>query len=287
MKETRPGTDDSAGFHLQREKCVLNDKGQAMPSKVLPVPPEAFGSRPGTEITWLGGGGILLNVRGTAVLIDPLLTGFDMPTLFSCPLRLDDIKHLDAVLVTHIDNDHFSRETCRALAGVCPACHSTGYVADEMRLAGIPGKGHAIGETFTVGDVLHATLTPVKHNWQEGIPEFSFRTWMEDDYCGFLFDTPDGRIWLPGDSRLLESHLHMPVPDVILFDFSDNDWHIGLEGAIRLAEAYPAARLVLIHWGTVDAPDMTPFNANPHDLYERIVNPARIRLLWPGEKMIL
>ena len=114
-----------------------------------------------------------------------------------------------------------------------------------------------------------------------------FRTWSEEDYCGFLFDTPDGRIWLPGDSRLLESHLHMPVPDLILFDFSDNDWHIGLEGAVRLANAYPAARLVLIHWGTVDAPDMTPFNANPHELFERIMNPDRICLLWPGEKTVL
>ena len=287
MKETGPGTYDSTDFHIQMEKCILNSKGQAMPSKVLPVPPEAFDSRTGTEITWLGGAGILLNVRGTAVLIDPLLTGFDMPTLFNCPLRPEDIKHLDAVLVTHIDNDHFSRETCRALADICPAYHSTGYVAEEMRLTGIPGQGHAIGEAFTVNSLLRTTLTPVKHNWQEGIPEFTFRTWVEEDYCGFLFDTPDGRIWLPGDSRLLESHLHMPVPDVILFDFSDNDWHIGLEGAVRLADTYPAARLVLIHWGTVDAPDMTPFNANPLDLYGRIINPGRIRLLWPGEKMTL
>ena len=106
-------------------------------------------------------------------------------------------------------------------------------------------------------------------------------------YCGFLLDTPDGRIWLPGDSRLLECHLHMPAPDVILFDFSDNDWHIGLEGAVRLANAYPAARLVLIHWGTVDAPDMTPFNANPRDLYARIINPERICPLWPGEEFAL
>ena len=268
------------------EKFILNEKGQAMPSKVIPVTPEAFGDRAGTEVTWLGGAGILLNSRGTSVLIDPLLTGFDMPVLFDCPLRAEDVPHLDAVLVTHIDNDHFSRETCLALRDVCGAFHATGYVAEEMRAAGIPGQGHGIGETFAVGGI-RVTLTPAKHNWQNGIPEFAYRTWAEEDYCGFRLDTPDGRIWLPGDSQLLESHLHMDPPDVILFDFSDNGWHIGLDNAVRLADAYPEARLVLIHWGTVDAPDMTPFNANPGVLYERVVNPGRICPLWPGEALAL
>ncbi len=269
------------------EKYIFNDKGQAMPSKVLPVTPEAFGPREGTEITWLGGAGILLNIRGTTVLIDPLLTGFDMPVLFDCPLKPENVADLDAVLVTHIDNDHFSRETCLAIRDRCKAYHSTAYVAEEMRAAGIPGEGHGIGESFALGNEVRVTLTPAKHNWQNGIPEFGYRTWAEEDYCGFRFDTPDGRIWLPGDSQLLESHLHMEAPDVILFDFSDNGWHIGLEGAVKLANAYPEARLVLIHWGTVDAPDMTPFNANPRDLYERIVNPDRIRPLWPGEALAL
>lgn len=277
----------SIASRVSEKKYLINGKGQAMPSKVLGIPPEAFGPCTGTEITWLGGAGILLNVRGTTLLIDPLLTGFDMPTLFDCPLRPEQVTHLSAVLVTHIDGDHFSRETCQALLGTCQEFHSTAYVAEEMRAAGIPGTGHGIGETFSINAQVRVTLTPAKHNWQQGLPEFSFRTWKEEDYCGFLLDTPDGRIWLPGDSRLLESHLHMDSPDTILFDFSDNDWHIGLENAIRLANAYPESRLVLIHWGTVDAPDMTPFNANPRDLYERIVNPDRICLLWPGEPMAL
>lgn len=269
------------------DRFIMNDKGQAMPAKVIPVMPAAFGSRTGSEITWLGGAGVLLNVRGTTLLIDPLLTGFDMPVLFDCPLRPEDVPQLDAILVTHIDNDHFSRETCLALRNVCRAYHSTGYVAEEMRAAGIPGEGHDIGESFMVGGHVRVTLTPAKHNWQNGIPEFAFRTWEEEDYCGFRLDTPDGRIWLPGDSKLLGSHLHMEVPDVLLFDFSDNDWHISLDGAVKLANAYPEARLVLIHWGTVDAPDMTPFNANPRDLYERIINPERICPLFPGEAFAL
>lgn len=79
----------------------------------------------------------------------------------------------------------------------------------------------------------------------------------------------------------------MPAPDVILFDFSDNDWHIGLEGAVRLANTYPQAQLLCIHWGTVDAPDFTPFNANPQMLLDRVENPERVLALAAGHALTL
>ena len=100
-------------------------------------------------------------------------------------------------------------------------------------------------------------------------------------------DTPDGSIWLPGDSQLLESHLHMKQPNVILFDFADNEWHITLNGAIKLANTYPDADLICIHWGCVDAPDMTPFNGNSEVLFDKIINPERIKVLAPGECYVL
>ena len=95
--------------------------------------------------------------------------------------------------------------------------------------------------------------------------------------------TPDGLIWAPGDSRFLPEFLELPAPDVIFFDFSDDSWHLGLEGAIKIANAYPKAQLLLSHWGTVDAPNMKPFNADPKMLEGRIRNPERVHVLAPGE----
>ena len=40
---------------------------------------------------------------------------------------------------------------------------------------------------------------------------------------------------------------------------------------------------LLIHWGTVDAPDMDAFNGNPKSLEGRIINPERIHIVAPGE----
>ncbi len=70
-------------------------------------------------------------------------------------------------------------------------------------------------------------------------------------------------LWIPGDSRLLPEQLEMPQPDAILFDFNDNAWHIGFENAVKLANTYPHAELILSHWGTVDAPHIDAFNGDP------------------------
>lgn len=45
--------------------------------------------------------------------------------------------------------------------------------------------------------------------------------------------------------------------------------------------------LLLSHWGSVDAPNMDAFNANPDDLYGLVENPERIYVLAPGEAFIL
>ena len=85
----------------------------------------------------------------------------------------------------------------------------------------------------------------------------------------------------------MPEHLRFPAPDAILFDFSDSEWHFTLEGAIKIANAYPNTPLLLNHWGSVDAPDFTPFNADPKDLYDRVVNPKRIYVLAPGQPFTL
>lgn len=134
---------------------------------------------------------------------------------------------------------------------------------------------------------MRVTLTPAEHNWQNCVPKYQYREWKLEDYCGFWLDTPDGTIWTPGDSKLLPEQLQMPQPDVILLDFADNEWHITFEGAVKLANTYPNAELICIHWGSVDAPDRNTFNGNPEDLLSRVVNPERVLALAPGEAFVI
>lgn len=97
-------------------------------------------------------------------------------------------------------------------------------------------------------------------------------------------ETPDGIIWTPGDSRLIpDHHLTRPTPDAILFDFSDSEWHLTFEGALKVAAAYPDTPLILHHWGCVDAPKFSPFNGDPDRLKAHVVNPGRVVVLAPGQ----
>ncbi|NCC43183.1 MAG: MBL fold metallo-hydrolase [Clostridia bacterium] len=245
---------------------------------------EAFEDQEGTSIRWLGNAGAMINCRGTVIMVDPVLSGFDMPLLIDMPILEEQVPALDGILVTHCDNDHYSRQTCERLKKVTKEFHSTQYVSKLMKEEqGIAGTGHNIGEKFAVGDIT-VTLTPVDHAWQNAFPESHTREFQPEDYCGFWMDTPDGSVWAVGDSRLLESQLHMPAPDAMLFDFSDSDWHIGLDGAKKMAAAYPDTPLILWHWGSVDAPEWKEFNGDPQVLRSMIVNPDRIVVLAPGEE---
>lgn len=265
---------------------IILKKYQAKAPPTQPFGKEAFGKSKKTTLRWLGMAGFLINSRGTTFMVDPLLEGFDMPLLIDFPILAKDVPRLDAVFVTHADNDHFSVPTNVAMSKVTNVYHSTVYVDSLMKNLKLKSVGHNIGETFKVKNI-SVKLTPADHAYQNAYPGMSNRWFKKEDACGFWFNTPDGTIWATGDSRLIPQHLTMTAPDAILFDFSDSEWHFTFEGAVKIANAYPNALLLLCHWGSVDSPDFAPFNGDPKKLYDVVVNPERIKVLAPGEPFVL
>src|SRR5512132_1326925 len=59
-----------------------------------------------------------------------------MPIMIDMPIAATEVPELDAILVTHSDNDHYSVPTCRALAPV------TRVPVDGLR--GLPDAGRAV-----------------------------------------------------------------------------------------------------------------------------------------------
>ena len=55
--------------------------GEAETPKTQPFGAEAFEASDGTDLGWLGMAGFLINSRGTTLMVDRLLGGFDMPVM--------------------------------------------------------------------------------------------------------------------------------------------------------------------------------------------------------------
>src|SRR3954467_229411 len=106
---------------------------QARAPQTRPFGAEAFAPQDRTVLRWLGMAGFLINVRGTTVMIDPLLGGFDMPVMIDFPIAAEAVRGVDAVRTADSDNDHFSVPTRGRLAPVTAAFHSTRYVDTLMR----------------------------------------------------------------------------------------------------------------------------------------------------------
>ena len=262
-------------------------KFQAKAPKTKPFGAAAFGKSNQTTIRWLGMSGFFINSRGTNIIIDPLTEWFDMPIMIDFPIASKNIPTIDALLATHSDNDHYNVPTCKALSKVAKVFHSTMYVDSLMKSDTLNSIGHNIGDVFKVKDIT-IKLTPADHAWQNAYPGASKRFFMPEDACGFWLETPDGSIWAPGDSKFMPEQLKFPTPDLILLDYSEDSlWHSGLEGSVKILNAYPNTPVILGHWGTVNAPDFTPYNGNPELLKKLVKNPKRILVLAPGEPFVL
>lgn len=70
-----------------------NEKAQAIPPASQPFGKEAFEPTGHTVIRWLGNAGFLINSRGTCLMVDPMLKGFDMPLLINMPIAPKDVPH--------------------------------------------------------------------------------------------------------------------------------------------------------------------------------------------------
>ncbi len=274
-------------------------KCQARPPKTQPLTREAFMPFNETAVYWLGMAGVLVNSRGTLLMMDPVISIHEddpsrsemegKPLLAPPPILASQVNKLDAVLYTHADGDHLAPKSALALLATGAIYHATLHTANVLQGMGIPEDrihAHPQGHAFAVGNI-RVEMTRAFHPWQIGLPEARLRRYTLDDCCGYRLVMEDGILWNPGDTMLMEEHFSNTDADAVLMDFSDNEHHFGRKIAIQLANVLRTSDLLMIHWGTVYMPEHGCFNADPAQARPGIMEPNRLRVLAPGEKYVL
>jgi L-ascorbate metabolism protein UlaG (beta-lactamase superfamily) len=263
--------------------------------KTQAISQSTFGPRQDTLLSWLGMAGILVNARGTILLVDPLIATMTVNDQVLCegeyrlkvplPVEASEVPRVDVVLYTHADSDHFGQVTARVLANQTSCCfvapppvlhllEAIGVNPERMRTA-------REFETLPLGNV-EVLVTPALHDWQEVDP------WSRADCCGYLLRTPDGTIWHPGDTRLIEPLLEIRGVDVLMFDVAAVEAHLGPAGSARLAKSSGARVMVAYHYGTFDLPPGSFGNCLPEDSLPYLEGvPAEFLQLDPGELLRL
>lgn len=261
----------------------------------VPIHPSFFAPQAHTTLTWLGMAGALINARGTILLIDPLILSSASNGVLTSeagyrlkvplPIQAGEVPQADLVMYTHADDDHFGKQSALALAERT-ACRFLAPAPVKKSLAelGISEDRLLTALDFSVIPLRAAavTVTPALHDWQEVNP------WQRGDCCGYLIQTPDGTIWHPGDTRLIDELLEVKNVDVLFFDVAAVESHLGPAGSARLGASCGAKALVAYHYGTFDLPPGSFGNCDPDDALPYLQDlPAQYLKLQPGEILSL
>ena len=252
-----------------------------------------FEGKEDTRFVWLGMAGVAINARGTVMLIDPMLAVMEKDGervsetghrfKIDLPIEAKDVPRLDEVLYTHADMDHFGRPTAEILDRLEPGFLAPPPVVEGLRVLGVDEKRIVIAKDFDrvrIGEA-EVVVTPALHDYPKS-------NHVRGDCCGFVVESADGRIWHPGDTRLIDELLEIKDVDVIFFDVADVEAHLGPEGSARLADSCGAKVMVAYHYGTYDVPAGTWGGCDPEDARPHVNGmKAEFRTPNPGEVMRL
>lgn len=264
----------------------------------IPISESAFAKRNDTSITWLTGAGFMINCRGTIIFIDPVISvkpgeehisEIGLALKLNLPILATQVPKVDYVLYTHSDIDHLGPQTAIELAKHNVQFIGTYPVYYQLTQLGINPKQVAvcrIGEQINIGDVV-IEITPADHPWQLKDLARGGRPFRMGDCCGYILNTQDGRMFFPGDTRLMEEHLKIRDIDLLALDVSMCEYHLNHTSAAVLANNLPNAYLFPYHYGTYNT-ENPAHCGNPKDVYSKIKNgEQRGLILAPGEAFIL
>ncbi len=237
-------------------------------------------NRTQNTVTWIGHATVLLQLSGVNILTDPHFTDRASPVSFAGPKRwvppalsLDELPHIDVVLISHNHYDHLDLATVTALARQAsgPPRFYVPLGLRWFRDQNLPV--HAELDWWDQRDdgLLKVHLVPVQH--------WSARTWWDRNetlWGGFVVEAPNFRFICTGDTGYSADFKDiakrfgsfdlaaLPIGAYAPRWFMQTQ-HVNPAEAVQIHRDLNARQSLAVHWGTFVLTD-EPLDEPPRQL---------------------
>ena len=234
---------------------------------VMRPAPEEFKDRPapGLRAIWFGHASVYLEIDGTRVMTDPVLSDYASPfpgigpkRFHPPPLALEALPKIDAVVISHDHYDHLDVQTVKRLAQAGTRFFVPLGIGAHLERWGVPGAQFTELDWWQSADIngVKLTSTPARHYSSRALRDGNATLWSSWSIVG-----PVHRVYFSGDTGF-GPHFQEIGERLGPFDLSlvkigsygpGQGWldiHMDPEEAVKAHVAVKAKRMLPVHWAT-------------------------------------
>lgn len=228
------------------------------------------------RVTWIGHSSLLIEIDGKRILTDPVwserasfLSFIGPRRFFEAPLPLQELPHLDAIILSHDHYDHLDKNTINFFAETEIPFYCSLGVGDYLAKYGVSKTlitEMDWGDSVAIGKDCMLTATPARHFSGRGIIHRNETLWSSFVIRGakhnIFFGADSG--WFPGFAEIGDTYgpFDLTMLEIGAYGKYWPDIHMGPDSASNAHIALKGKLMMPIHWGT--------FNLAPHAWYEPI-----------------
>lgn len=260
------------------KKAVVEEVLGPRPPNTKPTKPilvfsshgEALSSPPhsGLRVTWFGHSSALVEVDGVKLLIDPFwgnraspLSWMGPKRWYAPPIALNELPHIDAVLISHNPYDHLDFSTISAMRSWKTIFIVPMGVRSTLVSWGIPESRIVELDWWqsTRLGTLELVATPARHESGRFLAQIDKTLW-----AGWAIIGPQHRVWYSGDTGFDSDFLtigeRLGPFDVTLIEVGEYgkywpDFHLGPEQAVEVNNQVRGKVMIPVHWGLIRLAD--------------------------------
>lgn len=235
-------------------------------------PEELKNNDKAATLTWIGHATFLIQIDGINILTDPHFTQRASPVSFAGPkrwvkpgLKLEELPHIDIVVISHNHYDHLDKPTLRDLVAQQPDKPPQFYVplgvAELFSDMGIASVTEMDWWQQHQQQSVVITALPVQHFSGRSLSDTNETLW-----AGWLFAVSGQKIFFGGDTGyskdFLDIYERIGAIDFALLPIGAYEprWfmqamHVNPEEAVQIFQDLRTRYAVGMHWGTFKLTD--------------------------------